>query len=301
MAAMRALYGQSAYGHPAGGTAASLRAIGRADIEAAYRATWVPGNATLILSGDIDPERARALAERHFGSWTGPAATARPAPVVRGTAHNEVIVIDMPGSGQAAVAVARNTIDRRDPHYYRAIVANAILGGGYSARLNQEIRIRRGLSYGSGSGLSARRATGPFMASTQTRNDAAAEVLGLILGEMRRLGAEPITVAELTARRASLTGDFGRDTETTDGTASLIAGFVMRGVGPDEIGRYLPGVLAVTPAEAQSAAAELLAPSGATIVIVGEAAQFVDRLRRDHANVTVIPLDALNLDEADLR
>ena len=76
---------------------------------------------------------------------------------------------------------------------------------------------------------------------------------------------------------------------------------VRRGVGPGEIGRYLPGVLAVTPAEAQSAAAELLAPSGATIVIVGEAAQFVDRLRRDHANVTVIPLDALNLDEADLR
>ena len=100
------------------------------------------------------------------------------------------------------------------------------------------------------------------MASTQTRNDAAAEVLGLMLGEMRRLGAEPITVAELTARRASLTGDFGRDTETTDGTASLIAGYVMRGVGPDEIGRYLPGVLAVTPAEAQSTAAELLAPAG---------------------------------------
>ena len=100
----------------------------------------------------------------------------------------------MPGSGQAAVAVARNALDRRDPNYYRAVVANAILGGGYSARLNQEIRIRRGLSYGSGSGIAARRATGPFMASTQTRNDAAAEVLGLILGEMRRLGAEPISV-----------------------------------------------------------------------------------------------------------
>ena len=126
-------------------------------------------------------------------------------------------------------------------------------------------------------------------------------MLGLILGEMRRLGAEPIPVAELTARRASLTGDFGRNTETTAGTASLIAGFVMRGVGPDEIGRYLPGVLAVTPAEAQAAAAELLAPAGSTIVIVGEAAQFVERLRRDHANVTVIPLEELNLDRAALR
>ena len=72
-----------------------------------------------------------------------------------------------------------------------------MLGGGYSARLNQEIRIRRGLSYGSGSSLDARREPGPFVASTQTRNDAAAEVLGLILAEMRRLGAEPISAAEL--------------------------------------------------------------------------------------------------------
>lgn len=301
LAAMRALYGTTAYGHPAGGTAASLRAITRADIENAYRDSWVPGATTLILSGDVTPARARALAQRHFGNWRA----SRP-PAIRTVAgpplpRNEIIVIDMPGAGQAAVAVARNTLDRRDPAYYRAVVANAVLGGGYSARLNQEIRIRRGLSYGSGSGIEARRAPGPFTASTQTRNDAAAEVLGLILGEMRRLGAEPIPVAELIARRASLTGDFGRDTETTAGTAGLIASFVMRGLEPGEIARYLPGVLAVTPAEAQGAAAELLAPQGATIVIVGEASQFLERLRRDHANVTVIPIAELNLDRPWLR
>jgi zinc protease len=302
LAAMRALYGTGAYGHPAGGTAASLRAITRADIALSYRNQWRPDNATLILSGDINPARARALAQRHFGSWPGNAYLAAP---IRETplapARNEIVVIDMPGAGQAAVAVARNTLARRDPRFYRAIVANAVLGGGYSARLNQEIRIRRGLSYGAGSGVEARRVAGPFAASVQTRNDAAAEVLGLVLAEMRRLGAEPISVAELTARRASLTGDFGRNTETTAGTAGLIGGFVMRGLEPDEIARYLPGVLAVTPAEAQAAAAELLAPEGATIVIVGEASRFIERLRREHANVTVIPIAELNLDRAGLR
>jgi len=219
------------------------------------------------------------------------------APATRG----RIVVIDMPGAGQAAVAVARNTLARQDPRYYRALVANAVLGGGYSARLNQEIRIRRGLSYGAGSSLDARRAPGPFAASVQTRNDAAAEVLGLVLGEMRRLGAEPISAAELTARRASLTGDFGRDMETTAGTAGAMAGYVMRGLGPDEIGRYLPGVLAVTPAEAQAAAAELLSPEGVTVVIVGEASQFLERLRRDHPDVIVIPLAELSLDSPTLR
>jgi len=212
-----------------------------------------------------------------------------------------VIVIDMPGSGQAAVAVARETIARGDPRYYRAIVANAVLGGGYSARLNQEIRIRRGLSYGSRSGIDSRRDGGPFTASVQTRNDAAAEVLGLVLAEMRRLGAEPIPAAELDARRSALTGGFGRSVETTSGTAGLIAAYVMDGVGPEEIERYQRAILSVTPAEAQAAARGLLAPEGATIVIVGEAAQFVNRLREGNANVTVIPLSELNLDRAALR
>ena len=96
----------------------------------------------------------------------------------------------MPGSGQAAVAVARTGVSRSEERFYPALVANAVLGGGYSARLNQEIRIKRGLSYGSGSSLDARREAGPFVAITQTRNDAADQVVALTLGEMTKLGSE---------------------------------------------------------------------------------------------------------------
>jgi zinc protease len=212
-----------------------------------------------------------------------------------------VIVVDMPDAGQAAVAVARNGIARHDSRFYPAIVANAVLGGGYSARLNQEIRIRRGLSYGSGSSIDARREQGPFVASTQTRNDAAAQVLGLILTEMRRLGAEPVSAAELNARRASLTGDFGRNVETTSGLAQFVGSYVLRGIDPAELLRYQQSVLAVTPAQARAAAADLFAPQAATIVIVGQASQFLPALRREHANVTVIPIADLHLDSATLR
>jgi zinc protease len=301
LVAERAIYGRAPYAHPSAGTATSLKAIGRDDVTAAYRALWTPGNATLILTGDVTPEQARALAQKHFGAWS---ASGGPGPwlaAATGPAGPKVIVVDMPGAGQAAVAVARSGLSRRDPRFYRTLVANAVLGGGYSARLNQEIRIRRGLSYGSGSSLDARREPGPFLAATQTRNDAAAEVLGLILGELRRLGAEPIPAAELDARRASLTGDFGRDAETTAGLAQLVSSYVARGIDPAELIRYQRAVLAVTPAEAQAAAAELLRPEGATIVIVGEASQFLERLRQTQANVTVIPIAELNLDRPALR
>src|SRR5436190_683905 len=301
MATARALYGLSDYGHPAGGTEASLAAITRADIEAAYRAQWRPDNATLVFAGDIAPAEALRLAELHFGGWRSGGAPAAHVSSPRPAPRTGVLVVDMPGAGQAAVAVARDGIARRDPRFYRALVVNAVLGGGYSARLNQEIRIRRGLSYGSGSSIDARREAGPFVASTQTRNDAAAEVLGLILGEMRRLGAEPVPAAELNARRASLTGDFGRDVETTSGLAQLVSSYVIRGVDPAEILRYQASVLAVTPAGAQGVAADLLRPEGATIVIVGDSSKFLEALRRTQPNVTVIPLTELNLDRAALR
>ena len=302
MAGARLVYGAGPYGHPAGGTARSLAALTREDIQNAYRNAWTPAGTTLVLSGDIEPAQARALAERYFGSWTGAAAAPAPAAAAPPSAQAaNVVVIDMPGSGQAAVAVTRSTLSRNDPRFYRALVANAVLGGGYSARLNQEIRIRRGLSYGSGSSLSERRAPGPFSALTQTRNDAAAQVLALTLGEMQRLGAQPIPAAELEARRATLLGDFGRDAETTSGIAGTIASYILADVAPDEIGRYQQAVLAVTPTDAQAAANDLISAAGATIVIVGEASQFLPALQRDHANVTVIPLAELNLDSATLR
>ncbi|HEY0013581.1 MAG TPA: pitrilysin family protein [Allosphingosinicella sp.] len=303
LVAMRALYGLGSYGHPQGGTAASLRALTREDARAAYARAWKPSNATLVLAGDIDPAAARALAERHFGSWADPAdvAVVSYEPVrPRGTIDN-VIVVDMPDAGQAAVAVARGTLRRADPNYYRTLLANAVLGGGYSSRLNQEIRIRRGLAYGAGSSIDARARGGAFVAATQTRNETAPEVLGLILAEMRRLGAAPVPAAELDTRRAVLLGGFGRNAETTAGLADIVGTYVLSGVGPEEIGRYQDAVLGVDAAGVRAAATEMLAPEGATMVIVGNARTFIDRLRRERRNVTVIPIGELNLDSPTLR
>ena len=302
MAALRALYGDGAYGHPSSGTPKSLHAIGRGDLEAAYRSAWEPGDVTLVLTGDITPAKARALAERNFGSWQGK-VSAEPAAATAGSAplRGRLVVVDMPGSGQAAVAVARTGVSRSEERFYPALVANAVLGGGYSARLNQEIRIKRGLSYGSGSSLDARREAGPFMAITQTRNDAADQVVALTLGEMTKLGSETVSPADLKARRSSLTGSFGRNVETTAGTASVLAGYVQRGVPPETLDTYLPSVLQVSPADVQAVASNLLKADGATVVVVGDAKQFADKLKAKYPDLVLIPLKELDLNSASLR
>jgi zinc protease len=201
----------------------------------------------------------------------------------------------MPDAGQAAVAVLKPGIARSDPSFYPLAVANDVLGGGYSSRLNQEIRIKRGLSYGASSVLNARREAGPEFATAQTKNESAVQVLGLILGEMEKLGAQPIPVAELGTRKAALTGSFARGLESTSSLAATVSRYVLRGVSVDEMLRYQQSVNAVTPADAGAAAARVMAPAGATVIIVGDSRKFLDALRKERGDVTVIPLSKLDL------
>ncbi len=188
MVAARAIYGDGAYGHPAGGTSTSLPRIQRADIVKLHDTYYRPDNAVLVFAGDIDLEHAVQAATSSFGDWKAPATALPKAPVGAGkNALASVVSIDIPGTGQAAVSAVHNGIARDDKDYYAGIVANAVLGGSYSARLNEEIRIKRGLSYGAGSALDARRQAGSFGGSAQTKNASAVEVVGLLLGEFGRL------------------------------------------------------------------------------------------------------------------
>ncbi|MEJ8628850.1 pitrilysin family protein [Sphingomonas sp. I4] len=302
MVADRVVYGTRAYGQPLSGTPASLKALSRADLTAAYARSWKPGQATLVFVGDVTPAQARALAERHLGGWRVTGATANAAkPAEPAFPAPRVIVVDMPDAGQAGVVVARSGIRRADDRYYPLAVANTVLGGGFSSRLNQEIRIKRGLAYGAGSGVQAGRDIGMISARTQTKNPSAAEVVGLIDAEMSRLGSTPVPQDELATRQAVLVGGFGRTIETTDGIADILAGYTLQGVPLDELGRYIPRVQAVDPAAVQSASAALLDPKAASIVIVGDAKQFLPALKTTHPNVEVIPAAAVNLDSAKLR
>jgi zinc protease len=192
-------------------------------------------------------------------------------------------------------------VSRTDADYFPLLVANNVLGGGYSARLNNEIRIRRGLSYGAGSGLQARMAPGPIVASAQTRNDAAVQVYELMRAEIERIAREPAPVAELTARKAVLIGNFGRSIETTAGLAGQISTLALYGLPPERLGTYVADITAVTPEQAQAAAHRYFDAARADVVVVGDAQHFYEMLRRARPAVERIPASELNLDTESLR
>ena len=299
----RVVFGDSPYGHPLSGTTESLTRITAADIVKMHGRYYRPDNAILVIGGDITAKDGFALATKYFGDWTKPTT---PMPSVDVAAKNEapktgrIVVIDKPDAGQAAVYLARIGINRRDPDFFRGIVTNSVLSG-YSGRLNQEIRIKRGLSYGAGSQLDTRRDVGPFVASAQTKNESGAQVAELLLGEIGRLSSAPPADVELTPRKAVLIGNFSRNLETVNGLVGQVAGLALHGLSLDEINRYINSVQAITTADVQKFAGTRLDAKTSNIIIVGNAKLFLPELQKKYPNVEVIPVAELDLNTALLR
>ncbi|HZT55473.1 MAG TPA: pitrilysin family protein, partial [Burkholderiaceae bacterium] len=292
----RLLYGAGAYGHPAGGTPSSLARVTRAELVALHAARYRPDNAALVLAGDLDAASARRLADRHFGAWQAGGGTAPSSAAPAGAALPQAAaVIDMPQSGQAAV-VAAAKLPPLGADRATAAVLNAVLGGGFSSRLNQEIRIRRGLSYSAGSALDARPGGGSLRAVVQTKNESAAEVVTLVQAELDRLAAAPVGADELAARKATLIGNFSRSVETTAGLGAAVKSLIVAGLPPDDLRTRIEALSAVTAADVQRYAASNLGAAGRRVVVAGESAKFVEALRTELPGVVVVPAARLDLD-----
>ena len=301
--AARVVFGDNPYGHPIAGTTESLTRITGADITKLHARIYRPDNAILVIGGDITAKDGLELGKKYFGDWQKPntplpamnAATADAAPKT-----GRIVVIDKPDAGQAAVYLARTGINRKDADYFRGIVTNSVLSG-YSGRLNQEIRIKRGLSYGAASSLDTRRDVGPFIAFAQTKNESGAVVADLLLGEIGRLSSAPPADIELTPRKAVLIGGFSRNLETANGLVGQVASLALYGMSLDEINRYITNVQAITTDDVKKFAGARLDAKTSNIIIVGNAKAFLPELQKKYPNVEVIPVAELDLNRASLR
>ena len=296
--------------HPAGGTAASIESLKQAELRSFYEERFRPDYSVLIMTGDITLAEATAIARKHFGDWkmsqddTEYTAVSRPQPAnERGPLVRRILVVDLPGAGQASVNFYRpiSGVGRSSSNYYSAAVLNSLLGGGYSSRLNQEIRIKRGLSYGAGSVFGWRGGATNFSTRTQTKNQSAAEVAELVVAELKRLAETDAAETELNPRRLVLTGGFGRNLETTGGLTGALADLYSFGIPTGELNKYMTSVGAVRPANVKDFASRFL--HGGDLIIVGDYSIFKDDLAKRFPNtkVDVVKVDELNIESPTLR
>lgn len=298
--AARATLGLAQYAHPEGGTPADLARITRKEIAALHDRAYHPSNAVLVLAGNITAPDAFSMAEKIFGDWNG---TAKPAENAAAPAapHARAVVVDMPNAGQAAVYIAAPSIARGAEDWFAGKVANALLGGGYSSRLNQEVRVKRGLSYGAGSSLSTWRNGGFFIAGAQTKNESAAEVVKVVQAEIERLGKEPAATDYLKTRQAVLTGAFSRDLETNEGYVKRVGDLALYGLPFDALESYVDHVDQTTPADLQTFAEKHFPADVFNVIVAGQAKVVEKPLRALFPKLEVVPLSKLDLGSPTLR
>lgn len=293
--------------HPAGGTPSSIASITRDRIAAFHKTLYTPTNSILIFTGNITAAEAEKISEKYFGNWKKPEPKVgrgggQGIPVVKednstnGNTVKRILVVDLPNSGQATVAYAKDLdkTNRTSEDYYPATVLNSLLGGGYSSRLNQEIRIKRGLSYGAGSSFAWRSSSSNFSTRTQTKNDSAAEVAELVVTEINKLSDGAIPDTELGPRKLVLTGGFGRNLETTLGLAGALSDLYSFGISSAELNAYMKSVQAVSDAQIKTFAGANL--KGGDIIIVGDYKIFKDDLAKRFPGMNVQVIEAANLD-----
>ncbi|MGO8697914.1 MAG: M16 family metallopeptidase [Limisphaerales bacterium] len=301
LTAARVVFGESSYGHSPTGTPETIKALDASEMNLFYEHCYQPENTVLVFGGDITPDAAFAYASENFGDWKRLPKAGLPAPAAAvAQKAGRVVVVDKPDAGQAAVYFARPSIRRADEDYAVGRVANGVLGEGFSSRLNQEVRIKRGLSYGAGSSLGARKDGGLFYASAQTRNDTAPEVAILLNAELTRLATEPVAPAELVPRKAALSGNYTRALETGAGLVSAVVSLADYDLPLAALNDYLPQIQRVTPSQIQLFARKNLTAAEASVIIVGDGRQFLAALKKQFPNAEVIPVDKLDLNKANL-
>jgi zinc protease len=299
LAARRAFWADSRYA--ATPTPASLQRLTLSQVQGFYR-QWVrPDNAALVLTGDVSAAQAMALAQKHFGGWRAPSMPLpRLPPVAVQDNPAKLVLIDIPDSGQSTVLVMLPFGPLGSAQRPVAQVANAVLGLGYSARLNQEVRIKRGLSYGVSSSLESHPDASLLSAQAQTRNPSAAQVLELLRSEVRQLGERPAAPDELSARQATLVGAFAQRLESVGSLNALIVAQVAQGRPLDALSRYVDDVLAVTPEQVREFAALHWPPARLRAVVAGDIrAAGAARFDAD-AQALRVPIDALDLERSEL-
>jgi len=259
-------------GHPYGssinGTAESVAGLTREDLLQAQRDTLVKDRVYVGAVGDITPEELGALLDTLLGDLPteGPALPAEIAPNLQGG----VTVVDYP-TPQATALFGQAGLERDDPDYFAAYVLNHILGGGgFESRLMDEVREKRGLTYGIGTSLVDKDYADLWLGSVASDNGTIGQAVDLVREIWADVAANGVTQAELDAAKTYITGEYPLRFDGNADIAGILVGMQMIGLPPEYVVNRNSYIEAVTMEDIRRVAGELMDPERLHVVVVGQ-------------------------------
>ncbi|HEY1272412.1 MAG TPA: pitrilysin family protein, partial [Terriglobales bacterium] len=270
---------QHPYGYRELGTPESNRAISREEMVQFWQHGYTPGNSALVLTGDLNQEEARQLAQKYFGNWKGIANKHTPPPVEVNTSR-AVFIVDKPGAPQTFVLVGSLGVPRSTPDYVPLEVMNNALGGLFSSRLNLNLREEHGYTYGSFSFFAYRRGPGLFAAGGAIRTDATAPAVQETFKELERIRTAPLTADELKLAKGAFALSLAGLFETSEQTAATAGELFTYDLPLDYYQKLSPQIDAVTAEDVQRVANKYVNPDSSIVIAAGDRAKIEPELKK---------------------
>ncbi len=287
--AMLAFGSEHPYGRPAQGLPATVESITRADLATFHASYWKPASSALIFVGDLDLEGALALAERHFGSWTGGAAPALAVPTPAPATPGKIYLVDRQDAAQSVVSQFLPAPPRASADRYALDLADAVWGGGgFGTRLNLNLREDKGYSYGVFSALARYRESGLWFAGGGVQTDKTKEAVVEFLAELEALaGSRPISAEEFETAKLRKARGYAQQFEAYERVGTQVADLWVAGLPMTELQAESDGISAVPLDGARAAAARWARPGASAILVVGDRKK-VEAGLREIGDVVVI-------------
>lgn len=265
----RAVYGDHPYARTTP-TVEAINAVTQDMLRGEHAKRIRPDRALLVITGAIKEDEAMKLAQQAFGDWraSGPAlpeTAAAPA-----SAAPARILLQREGSVQSTLRLGSPGIAASAQDQIPLRLASTILGGGFSSRVNINLREEKGYTYGASAGARMNRAGGAIVGGADVRNEVTGAALNEYFGEYKRIGTELVPAREMEMNKRYVAGGYMISNQLQRAVAGTLASNWLVGLPAEFLGEYVPRIQKVTPEQVRDVSRKYFAPEKQSIVVVGD-------------------------------
>ena len=273
-----AIYGEHPYGHTEP-TVESINSSSEAMLRTEHAKRFRPDHGLLVITGRIKEADAMKMAQKAFGDWKAEGvalADTAPAPT---TAKPVRVLLERGGSVQSTIRIGSPGIPASVDELVPMRLTSTILGGGFSSRVNLNLREEKGYTYGASAGARVYRNGGGIVGGADVRNAVSGAALTEFFGEYRRIGAELVPAQEMEMNKRYVAGSYLISNQMQKSVANTLASNWLIGLPAEFLGQYVPLIQKVTPEQVRMIGKKYFAPENQSIVVVGDKAAVAEQLK----------------------
>ena len=274
----KAIYGE----HPYATTSPTVEAINsvtEATLRSEHAKRFRPDRALLVITGRVSEADAMKMANAAFGNWKAEGAALPETPAAPVSLKPAHIVLTRAGSVQSTLRLGSPGMAASNADLVPLRLTSTILGGGFSSRVNINLREQKGYTYGASAGARTYRNGGGIVGGADVRNEVTGAALKEFFSEYRRIGTELVPAPEMEMNKRYVAGGYLINNQLQKAVAGTLANNWLIGLPPEFLGQYVPMIQKVTPEQIREMGKKYFTPEMQSIVVVGDAAAVSAQLK----------------------